>query len=280
MKDFDDIESGDTTTHKNLLVVDGLNLAFRYKHAKTKNYAMQFMETVNSLANSYECSNIIVLGDGGSAFRKNLFPAYKANREDLKKAQTEEEGKEFADFLAEFDKALELCSLRFLTIKRKGVEADDIAAYIVKYFTDPKTHIWLISTDRDWDLLISEHVSRFSYVTRKEITFENWSTHYEYDIDQHISIKVLAGDKGDNVPGIEGVGPKRAHTLLRQYETAFDIYDNLPIPGKQKFIQNVNTFGDQFLVNYQLMDLLTYCEEALLEHEYEIKDLIGEYLCI
>ena len=59
-------------------------------------------------------------------------------------------------------------------LRYEGVEADDIAAHIVRY----KEHygankIWLISSDRDWDLMIGPKVSRFSYVTRKEITNEN-----------------------------------------------------------------------------------------------------------
>ena len=121
------------------------------------------------------------------------------------------------------------------------------------------------SSDKDWDLLIDENVSRFSYVSRKEVTLTNWSEHYDYPQDEHISIKVLQGDKGDNVPGVVGVGIKRAISLVETYGNALEIYSQLPIDSKYKYIQNLNEFGDKIILNYELMDLPTYCDEALGE---------------
>ena len=148
----------------------------------------------------------------------------------------------------------------------KGVEADDIAAYLVKHYKKDFDHIWLISSDKDWDLLVHDTVSRFSYVTRKEITKDNWSTHYDYPLHEHISIKVLQGDKGDHIDGVSGVGIKRAESLVKAYGSAYDIYSMLPIDSKYKYIQNLNEFGDRLLTNYELMDLETYCGEAIGEN--------------
>ena len=71
------------------------------------------------------------------------------------------------------------------------------------------------------------------------------------------------GDKGDNVAGITGIGPKRAVSLIKDLGSAYDIYDNLPINSKYKHIQELNANGEVLLTNYQLMDLLTYCEDAI-----------------
>jgi DNA polymerase-1 len=144
-------------------------------------------------------------------------------------------------------------------------EADDIGAYIVKHrkkFDIDK--VVLISSDRDWDLLVCEDVMRFSYVTRKEITLENWNEHYEYNPADHISIKCLTGDSGDNIPGVAGIGPKKAQTLVSQYGSTWDIIANLPIASRYKYVQNLNEFGaDNLMLNYKLMDLLEFCDEAL-----------------
>ena len=68
----------------------------------------------------------------------------------------------------------------FPLLRFEGVEADDIAAHLVKYKDKYGLgSIWLISSDRDWDLLIQDNVSRFSYVNRKEVKIENWHDHYE-----------------------------------------------------------------------------------------------------
>jgi DNA polymerase-1 len=146
-----------------------------------------------------------------------------------------------------------------------GVEADDIAAYIV---SKRKKHnleqIWLISSDRDWNLLVDEGVSQFSYVTRKEFTVDNWSDHYDFTRDEYISIKCLMGDSGDNIRGVPGIGPKRALQLVQEYGSTYDICANLPINSKYKYITALNDFGaDNLMLNYALMDLVSYSEEAI-----------------
>ena len=86
----------------NLLIVDGLNLAFRWKHQGNLDFEHDYVRTVQSLAKSYNCGEIVVLGDGGSNYRKSIDPQYKANRKERYAEQTPEEEQEFLDFLAEF----------------------------------------------------------------------------------------------------------------------------------------------------------------------------------
>ena len=83
----------------NLLVVDGLNLAFRWKHQKKEFFKVEYIRTIESLAKSYGCGSIVVLGDGGSDYRKSIDPMYKANRKERYADQTEEERLEFEQFL-------------------------------------------------------------------------------------------------------------------------------------------------------------------------------------
>ena len=64
----------------NLLIVDGLNLSFRWKHQGNLDFEYDYVRTVQSLAKSYNCGEIVVLGDGGSDYRKEIYPEYKANR--------------------------------------------------------------------------------------------------------------------------------------------------------------------------------------------------------
>ena len=260
----------------NLLIVDGLNLAFRWKHNGTKNYSPKFMETVSSLATSYNAKLVIVLGDAGSSYRKSIFEAYKANRAELRANQTPEEEQEFREFLEEFEKIKELIEYQSNTLffRFKGLEADDIAAYLSAKFGPLFNHTWLISSDKDWDLLVNEKTSRFSYRTRKEITLENWNEHYLHSQEDHISIKVLMGDKGDNVPGVEGIGEKRAYNLVREYGSAFDIYDQIPLDSNYVYIKNLNQFKDQILLNYKLMDLPTYCEDIVGQDNINIIDKV------
>ncbi len=250
------------------LVVDALNLSFRWKHKGQFDFADEFISTVNSLARSYKAGKIIIAADwGSSSYRLNIYDGYKGARKDKFSEQTEAEKAEFELFFEGFTQTLEKIKseTNFITLRFNKVEADDIAAFIVNNREQFNLErIWLISSDRDWDLLIQDGVSRFSTVSRKEFTVDNWEEHYEWTMDEYISIKCLQGDKGDSVPGIPGIGPTRALSLVRSYGSALDLANAIPIPGKQKYLQAVNEFGaDNILRNYQLMDLVTYSEDAI-----------------
>lgn len=257
-----------TMPHDNVLVVDALNLCFRWKPYKPNESVSRFREdfvsTVSSLARSYDCGQIIIAADmQGSNYRKEIFPEYKGNRKDLKDKQTEAERLQFQAFFNEYEATLELAEKKFLLLRYPGVEADDIAAYIVTRRRDYGiNNIWLISSDRDWDLLIKDDVSRFSTVTRKETTLDTWD--YEVAPKDYLTYKCLIGDDGDNIPGINKVGPKTAAKMIEQYGSVFDIVDALPLPGKYVYLKNTNEFGAANLLrNVELMDLETYCEEAI-----------------
>ena len=269
------LDSGVQEKNNNLLIVDGLNVAFRWRYKRVPYYTNDYVRTIESLAKSYNCGNVIVLADGGSTYRKKLYPDYKANRKDRYKDQTEVEKEEFTQFLAEFANAFKrLQSKGHLILKQRGLEADDLAAWIVgkrKEFGVGET--WLISSDRDWDLLIDDDVSRFSTVTRKETTVQNWDEHYNFDKEMFLTFKCLAGDQGDNIPGIKGIGPKRAEQLIKQYGDLFDIYNSCPIDSKYKHIQELNENVERLLLNAELMDLESYSEQAIIEANMDLEDL-------
>lgn len=272
-----------TEPGNNLLVVDALNLAFRWKHSGAQDFAEEYVKVIESLKRSYKASKVIVACDkGSSSYRKHIYPEYKQNRKDKFETQTEAEKLAFQQFFEDFEQTM--CEIQSETnyplLRFQGVEADDIAAYIVSKKSKMNfDEIWLVSSDKDWDLLVQPGVSRFSYVTRKEVTNDNWNTHYDFSPEDYISIKCLTGDTGDNVIGVEGVGPKRAQQLVEEYGSAYDIVANLPISSKYKYVQALNSSADKIMLNYQLMDLVTHCSEAIGEHNCEYIDkIIKEYV--
>ena len=259
------MDMGAESPRERVIVIDALNLGFRWKHQGRTDFAEDYMRTVESLATSYNCGSIVIAADwGSSTFRQGILPEYKGNRKEKYEKQTPAEAEAFQKFIEEMERTLALMDKRWCVLRFKGVEADDIAAYVVQnreqYGID---HIWLMSTDRDWDLLISPHVSRFSYINRKETTYENWSNTHNYSIEEYITIKCLTGDSGDNVPGIPQIGPKRAEGLVKEFGSAFDIYDAAPFSSRYKYMQSLNENIDLLLTNMELMDLLAYCEEAI-----------------
>lgn len=268
---------------ENLMIVDCLNLAFRYKHRGQTDFAGDYLRTINSLAKSYGAKKVILLADKGkSTFRLELHPGYKAKRKEKYKDQTEEEKQKVLEFFEGYDRALDLCSNQHPLLQVQGVEADDTAAYIVQNHSSEYKHVWLISSDRDWDLLLNEKVSRFSFVTRKEYHIDNFFEDHGCDSpEEYVSVKALEGDSGDSIDGIPSVGVKRAYNLVKTYGSAFDLVDQLPLDGKQVVIQNINKSADLILRNIELVDLLSYCSTAI-HHAGgldQVQDFCKEYLC-
>jgi len=265
-----------------LMVVDALNLAFRWKHSGATDFAEDYKRTIDSLKKSYKARWVVIAADqGSSSYRKQIYPEYKQNRKDKFAEQTEAERAAFELFFEDYQVSLDNIRLTtdYPVLQYKQTEADDIAAYITNIrSTLPVDHIWLISSDKDWDLLVGEQVSRFSYVTRKEVTANNWHTHYDFPHEHYISVKCLMGDTGDNVLGVEGIGPKRAKQLVEQYGSALDIVAELPIDSKLKYIKTLNQSGDKILLNYQLMDLVTFCRDALGDNTQHINTVLQEYV--
>ena len=87
--------------------------------------------------------------------------------------QSEAEKAAFEDFIEEYEATLALLQEDHRLLRFRGVEADDIAAHLVKHRDKyGLEYIWLISSDRDWDLLIQENVARFSSFYFKSL--QNW----------------------------------------------------------------------------------------------------------
>lgn len=263
-----------------VMIVDSLNLAFRFAHKKQLFFIDEYIETIESLKRSYKASQVVILSDwGSSTYRKEVYPDYKLNRKEKQALQTPEEAAYFEKFFEEYIRVVEhYQASHYPTFRFKGVEADDIAAHIVANRAAYNFEkVVLVSSDRDWDLLINPDTMRFSYVTRKEVSYDNWHEHYEVSPEEYISAKCLIGDTGDNVPGVNKIGPKTAVKLIQQYGSALDIAASLPLPGKYVYIKNLNEFGKENLIrNYQLMDLVTFCDDAIgLENIKEIKNVFS-----
>lgn len=253
-----------TQTNENtLLVIDGLNLAFRWRDFDE--FTNEYVKVVRSLAKSYKAGKIIIAADqGSSSYRKTIYPEYKQNRKEKYETQTEEEREKFERFFNAWEECLLILEQEFTLVRFPGVEADDIAGYIVRNKEKFNLEqVWLASSDKDWDLLVQSGVNRFSYVTRKETTVDNWSEHHDCNREDYVFLKAIMGDSGDNIKGVQGIGPKRGLELITKYGSVYDIIDSIPLAGKQKYIQALNESGQLLELNMQLVDILTYCEDAI-----------------
>jgi 5'-3' exonuclease len=258
--DLEDVKQADYSDYNNLLVIDGNNVSYRYiQRANFDNYADDFKRTVASLAKSYKAKRTIVCFDfGKSYYRKNLLEDYKGTR---KKAETEEEIEHAEKFFAVLNSLPD--ELDEEVLKFRGIEADDTIAYITQNVSHRYEHTWVVSSDKDIIQLVDDNISIFNIFSRKEITKSYLQEELNLTPSEFMLSRIIEGDKGDNILGIEGIGPKRAQTLAREYKTLDALLAALPIKSKSQFITNLNAGRERLIRNETLINLKRYYQTAI-----------------
>lgn len=123
--------------------------------------------------------------------------------------------------------------------EKAGFEADDIIATLVRQSLksqilksqSPSIEILIVSGDRDLLQLVNDHVQILAPVTglTKIKVYDPQAVLEQYGVTpkQIPDYKALIGDPSDNYPGVAGIGPKTAVSLLKQYQTLEGIYKTL-----------------------------------------------------
>ena len=250
----------------NLLLIDANNLAFRWLQRKNvDNFTDDFIKTIKSLEKSYRIKRTIVCFDfGRSYYRNELLDTYKANR----KKPTDPE------VIEKFDKFFSCLNvipdkIPFENYKFRGVEADDIIAYLCNNISSTYKHTWIVSSDRDLFQLVHNEISIFNMFSRKEITIDTILEEYQVTPEEYMLSRIIEGDKSDNIIGVEGIGPKRAQALAREHKTLSDLLKALPIKSaKSKFLKNLNQSKELLIKNQSLINLKKYNEVCIKAGKY------------
>ena len=259
--DLADLQEPDYSAYNNLLIIDANNLSYRWlQRPNYANFGPDFIRTIQSLSKSYEAARTIVCFDFGiSYYRMDMHEEYKGTR---KKPQDEDEIKKYEDFFAVLNDLPD--QLDEEVLKFRGVEADDILAWITQNVSERYEHTWVVSSDRDLYQLVDDNVSIFNIFGRREVTVESLRDDFNVSPSEYMLSRIIEGDKSDNILGIEGIGPKRAQTLAREHKTLDALIEALPLKGKSKYIQNLNAGKDVLIRNEKLINLKRYCKEAII----------------
>ena len=215
-----------------LLVIDGnsiLNRAYygvrllSTKDGRFTNGIYGFLNIFLSLLSNYEPDSVAIAFDlKAPTFRHKMYSEYKAGRKPAPRELVEQ----FAPL-----KEL-LTALGYTVVEKEGYEADDILGTLSASCKEGD-FCYIATGDRDSLQLVSENVNVVLASTKAGqpvstlYDIEKIKEEYKVTPKQLIDIKAIQGDSSDNIPGVQGIGPKGAIDLISQFGSIENIYENL-----------------------------------------------------
>ena len=167
--------------------------------------------------------------------RHKMFSEYKANRHGMP-----DELKEQMPMIKEILKAMNID-----IVEKEGYEGDDILGTLAKYGENQGLDVVILSGDRDTFQLATNKVTiRIPRTKAGKTETEDYDRKKiieEYGLEPKalIDVKGLQGDTSDNIPGVPGIGPKTAISLIQKYKSIEKLYEVIEngeddLKGKQK----------------------------------------------
>ncbi|MEL7367250.1 MAG: 5'-3' exonuclease H3TH domain-containing protein, partial [Pseudomonadota bacterium] len=172
---------------------------------------------LKSLIKQYDPSHMVVVFDAkGKTFRNDMYSEYKANRPPMPD--------DLRTQIAPLHNIIK--AMGFPLISIEGVEADDVIGTFARIASEQQRHVLISTGDKDMAQLVNEHVTLINTMTDSisdpETVVEKFGVGPELIIDY----LALMGDKVDNIPGVDGCGPKTAVKWLQKYGSLQGVMDH------------------------------------------------------
>ena len=264
------------STKKRLFLLDAYALIFRGYYAFIKNprinskglntsAVLGFMNAVMEVIRKEKPDHLAVAFDkGGSDFRNEIFPTYKANRD-----ETPEAIKIAVPYIHEILKAMHIP-----IIEKAGYEADDLIGTLAKQAEKQNYQVFMVTPDKDFAQLVSENIFMYK-PARSGNDVEIWGVEEvkkNFEIDNPLQVIDFLGMKGDavdNIPGLPGVGDVTAKKLLKEFGSMENLIANTAkLKGSIK--EKIEANAEQGLLSKKLATILLDCPVTFDEKDYEL----------
>ena len=252
-------------------VIDGNSLMHRAFHAvpptmnapdgRPTNAIFGFLNMFLKMIDAFNPDGVVVAFDKGKPrVRMEMLPQYKAQRPPMD-----------PDLHAQFPMIKELLgALNVPILQSEGWEGDDILGTMARLGEEAGCDMLLVTGDRDMYQLVTEHVNVVS--TRKGLSDVAIMTPESVDDLYHGITPALVpdfyglkGDTSDNIPGVPGIGPKKASALIAQYGSLDEVIAHAG-EVKGKMGENLRAHIDDALLSRKVATIRT---DAPVELDFE-----------
>lgn len=252
-------------------VIDGNSLMHRAFHAvpptmnapdgRPTNAIFGFLNMFLKMIDAFNPDGVVVAFDKGKPrVRMEMLPQYKAQRPPMD-----------PDLHVQFPMIKELLgALNVPILQSEGWEGDDILGTMARLGEEAGCDMLLVTGDRDMYQLVTEHVNVVS--TRKGLSDVAIMTPESVDDLYHGITPALVpdfyglkGDTSDNIPGVPGIGPKKASALIAQYGSLDEVIAHAD-EVKGKMGENLRAHIDDALLSRKVATIRT---DAPVELDFE-----------
>ncbi len=270
------------SAQKRLFLLDAFALIFRGYYALIKNprinskgmdtsAIMGFMNSLLDVIRREKPDYLAVCFDkGGSVERTELFPEYKANRD-----ETPDAIKIAVPYIQKILKAMEIP-----VVVLEGYEADDLIGTLAKQAEKEDYQVYMVTPDKDFGQLVSENIFMYR-PARMGNGIEIWGIpeiQKRFGVkrpEQVIDYLGMMGDASDNIPGLPGVGDKTAKKFIEQFDSMEGLLANTDqLKGKMK--EKVEANGELGLLSKKLATIDINCDVTFKAEDYKMSTPNGD----
>jgi len=258
---------------KKLYVIDAVNFLFRSYYAigpmtnpagQSTSALFGFIRSVQKIIKECAVEHAVCVFDGpdNKKSRRAMYADYKMHRKGAPE-----------DLFPQFDWAAEYCKLAGIsTLCVDGVEADDTMAAVAVWAEKQGAEVYLCSSDKDLMQLVNKQIF-VMHAHKDNRVFDAKAVEAEWGVrpDQMLDLLAMMGDASDNIPGLEGFGPKTAAALLEEFGTLDAILAHPEKVKGEKKQEILRTQKDVALLSRQLATLDTKVKIPHDETFYHIK---------
>jgi len=258
---------------KKLYIVDAVNYLFRSYYGigpmlndkgQSTSALYGFIRSVQKIIREHGAEYLVCVFDGpdNKKSRQTVYAEYKMHRKGAPE-----------DLFPQFDWAYEFCELAGIsTLCHEGVEADDTMASVAVWAEKKGAEIYLCSSDKDLMQLVGDKV--FMLHPQKDLLINAAKVEELYGVrpDQMLDLLAIMGDASDNIPGLEGFGPKTAASLLKEFGTLDEILKHPEKVKGEKKQEILRTQKQVALMSRELATLNTSIDVPSEEEFYRLKD--------
>ena len=242
-----------------IILVDGSSYLYRAYHAlppltNSNNQPTGAIKGVISMIKriliDHPDSPLAVVFDAkGKTFRHDMYSEYKANRPPMPE-----------DLVLQIEPIHRIISLMGIKlIMISGVEADDVIGTLAEQARQKKLDTVISTGDKDMTQLVCENVSVVNTMSGELLDEAGVKKKFGVDPDHITDYLALIGDKSDNVPGVDKVGPKTAVKWLEEYTDIEGVIKNAESIGG-KVGENLRSSLDTLELAYELVTIKTDVE--------------------